>query len=55
MIDLIDAKKKWQVYRDIILNEVNQTDKDGYHMILLICGTYIKGIIEFIYETKIEL
>ena len=48
-------KKKWQIYRYIVLNEINQTDKDGYHMILLICGTYIKGINEFIYETKIEL
>ena len=28
----------WMDLKIIVLNEVNQTEKDKYHMILLICG-----------------
>ena len=29
----------WMDLEKVILSEVNQTEKDKYHMILLICGT----------------
>ena len=34
----------------IILSEVNQTEKDKYHMILLICGILKNGTNEPIYK-----
>ena len=38
----------------IILSEVSQTEKDKYHMILLICGILKSGTNELIYKTEIE-
>ena len=38
----------------VILSEVSQTEKDKYHMILLICGIHKKGTNELIYKTEIE-
>ena len=45
----------WMDLQIVILSEVSQTEKDKYHMILLICGILKKGKNELIYETEIEL
>ena len=39
----------------VILSELSQTQKDKYHMILLICGILKeKGTNELIYKTEVE-
>ena len=38
----------------IILSEVSQTEKDKYHMILLICGILKNDTNEFIYKTDTD-
>ena len=45
----------WMDLEIVILSEVSQTEKDKYHMILLICGILKKGINKLIYKTEIEL
>ena len=45
----------WMDIEIVILSEVNQTEKDKYHMISLICGILKKGTNELIYKTEIEL
>ena len=60
---LLSHKKKeimplaatWMDLQIVILSEVSQTEKDKYHMILLICGILKKGKNEIIYKTEIEL
>ena len=51
----------WMDLEIIILSEVNQTEKDKYHMILLICGAYKHMILlkkkdtnKFTYKTEID-
>ena len=44
----------WMNLEVVILNEVSQTEKAKYHMILLICGILKNGIEESIYKTEIE-
>ena len=39
---------------DIMLNDINQTEKDKYHMISLVCGILKNGTNELIYKTEIE-
>ena len=39
----------------VILSKVNQTEKDKYHTISLICGILKSGTNELIYKTEIEL
>ena len=38
----------------IILSEVNQMQKDKYHMISLMCGILKQGTNEHIYKTDVE-
>ena len=38
----------------VILSEVSQTEKDTYHMILLMCGIYKNSTNELIYKTEVE-
>ena len=45
----------WMDLEIVILSEVSQTEKDKYHMILLICGILKKGTNELIYKTEVEL
>ena len=45
----------WMDLELVILCEVSQTEKDKYHMTLLIYGIYKKSTNELIYETEIEL
>ena len=42
----------WMDLETIILNEVSQTEKDKYH-ILLICGIKKKDTNELIYKTEV--
>ena len=42
----------WMDLEIIILSEVSQTQKDKYHMILLICGILKNGTNEPIYKTE---
>ena len=45
----------WMELEIIILCEVSQTEKDKYHIILLICGILKKkDIIELIYKAEID-
>ena len=44
----------WMDLEIIILSEVSQTEKDKYHMILLICGIKKDDTNEIIYKTKID-
>ena len=44
----------WMDLEIVILSEVSQTEKDTYHMILLICGILKNGTNESIYKTEIE-
>ena len=39
----------------VTLSELNQTEKDKYHMIPLICGILGKTTSELIYKTEVEL
>ena len=39
----------------VVLSKVSQTEKDKYHMMSLICGSYKNGTNELIYKTEIEL
>ena len=39
----------------VILSELNQTEKDKYHMIPLICGILGENTSELIYKTEIEV
>ena len=43
----------WMDLEIVILNELN-SDKDKYHMILLICGILKKYTNEFICQTEID-
>ena len=46
----------WMDLEIMILSEVNQTEKDKYHMILLICGIFKKNDTnELIYKTETDL
>ena len=45
----------WMDLEIVIPSEVSQTQKDKYHMILLICGILKKATNELTYKTKIEL
>ena len=38
----------------VILSEASQTEKDKYHMILLICGIKKNGTNDPIYKTEVE-
>ena len=38
----------------VILSEVSQTEKDKYHMMLLICGIENNGTNELIYKTETD-
>ena len=38
MNEIMPFTETWMDLEIVILNEVNQTEKDKYHMILLICG-----------------
>ena len=38
----------------VILSEISQTQKDKYHMILLVWNLKKKGTNELIYKTEIE-
>ena len=44
----------WMDLEIIILREVNQTEKDKYHMISLICGIYKNDTKELIQRTEID-
>ena len=44
----------WMVLKIFILNKVNQTEKDKYHMISLTCGVQKKVTNELIYKTNID-
>ena len=44
----------WLDLEIVILSEVSQTEKDKYHIILLVFGIQKKGTNELIYKTKIE-
>ena len=45
----------WMGLEINILSEVSQTEKDKYHMILLVCGILKKnGTNELIYKTRVE-
>ena len=39
----------------ITLSEVNQTEEDRYHLILLICGIERYCANELIYKTEVEI
>ena len=41
----------WMDLENIIQSEVSQTEKDKYHMILLICGIKNNDANKFIYKT----
>ena len=44
----------WMDLEIVILSDINQTQKDKYHMISLICGSKKEGgTNEFIYKTEI--
>ena len=45
----------WMDLEIVILSEVNQTEKDKYHMILLLCGIQKKSTNVLTYKTEIEL
>ena len=47
----------WVEIEIVTLSEVNQTEEDKYHMILLICRIFFlkKATNELIYKTEIEL
>ena len=44
----------WKNLEVIILSEVNQTKKDKYHMISLICGILKNNTAELTYETEMD-
>ena len=46
----------WMDLEIVTLSEVSQTQKDKYHLILLICGILKKkgGTNELIYKTEVE-
>ena len=44
----------WMDLEIIILSEVSQTEKDKYHMILLICGILKNDTNELIYKTETD-
>ena len=44
----------WKNLEIIILSEVNQTKKDKYHMISLICGILKNNTAELTYETEMD-
>ena len=46
----------WMDLEIVILSDVSQTEKDKYHMILLICGIQKKkGTNELIYKTVSQM
>ena len=45
----------WMDLKTVILSEVSQTEKDKYHMILLICGIYKKGMNGLIYKIESQM
>ena len=44
----------WTDLEIITLSEVNQTKKDKYHIILLICGILKNDTNELIYKTEVD-
>ena len=54
---IMPSAATWMGLEIIILSEVNQTEEDKYHMILLICRIFFlkKATNELIYKTEIEL
>ena len=44
----------WMDLEIIILSELNQLEKDKYHMISLVCGILKNDTNEFTYKTKID-
>ena len=42
----------WMDLETVILSEVSQTQKDKYHMILLICGIFKNGTNELTFKTN---
>ena len=44
----------WMDLEILVLSEVSQTEKDKYHVILLICGIQKNGTNELIYKTEID-
>ena len=44
----------WMNLEVIILSEVNQTEKDKYHMVSLICGIFKNDTNECISKTEID-
>ena len=45
----------WMDLEIAILSEVSQTEKDKYHILLLICGTLKYNTNELIYKTEMDL
>ena len=45
------SAETWMDLEIVIMSEVSQTEKDKYHMILLICGIFKKGTNELINKT----
>ena len=44
----------WMDLEIITLSEVSQTEKDKYHMILLICRIFKNDTNELVYKTEID-
>ena len=53
-IEIMPFAATWMDLEIVILNEVNQTEKDKYHKTSLICGIFKNGTNELIYKTEIE-
>ena len=45
----------WMDLETVILNDVSQTEKEKYSLILLICGTLKNNTNELIYKTETHL
>ena len=53
--EIMPSAATWMELEIIILCEVSQTEKDKYHIILLICGILKKkDIIELTYKAEID-
>ena len=53
--EIMSFAATWMDLEIMILSEVNQTEKDKYHMILLICGIFKKNDTnELIYKTETD-
>ena len=52
--EIVPSAATWMDLEMIILREASQTEKDKYHVILLICRMQKNDTNELLYKTEIE-